>query len=433
MAVQTGTATDWKDLLADLVTFVTANGWVEEDGGTGAGAEDPDFTYLRGPGSSGNADVHVNIRTGATVAAGAYWWEVRGALTFDSSLTFENQPGVSPPTYLLLWENSIDYWFYVTDRRIIVVAKVSTSYLSIYAGFFLPFATPTEYPFPLYVGSSAAVKVIYTAASSAIRSFADPGEGAAWLREPGGAWVEVSNHGDDTTSDDDFEAHALTGYYLWPYWNGTGTLDTMANETLARLEFRPAPGAPSSRFLLPLHLFGTAIDAGVIGVLEGAFWTFGFGAGSEQSFNIGTAHATETLTATGNFSDGETVVIDGKTYAFQATLTDSDGNVLVGADADESLDNLVAAIQLGDGAGTVYAASTTVHPTVAAARGAGDTLDATAKAAGADGNSIAVSETAANASWGAGTLSGGVDGDDYRIFQNVRRAGKNHFFAVQEA
>lgn len=120
------------------------------------------------------------------------------------------------------------------------------------------------------------------------------------------------------------------------------------------------------------------------------------------------AAATGVLTLTGNAVDTETVTIGTKTYTFQATLTDVDGNVLIGATASDSLDNLIAAITLGAGSGTLYAASTTLHPTVTAVAGAGDTMDVTAKSTGTGGNSIATTETLTNGSWGAATLSGGA-------------------------
>jgi hypothetical protein len=118
--------------------------------------------------------------------------------------------------------------------------------------------------------------------------------------------------------------------------------------------------------------------------------------------------ATGTLTLTGNAANTETVTIDTKTYTFQTVLTDVDGNVLIGATASDSIDNLIAAITLGAGSGTLYAASTTVHPTVTAAAGAGDTMDATAKVQGTAGNTIATTETLGSGSWGGATLSGGA-------------------------
>ena len=119
--------------------------------------------------------------------------------------------------------------------------------------------------------------------------------------------------------------------------------------------------------------------------------------------------ATGTLTAIANFANTETVTIGTKTYTFLSVLVNVDGNVLIGASASDSLDNLIAAIGLGAGSGTVYAAATTLHPTAFAAPGAGDTLIATAKAGGTAGNAIASTDTAINASWGGATLAGGAN------------------------
>lgn len=119
--------------------------------------------------------------------------------------------------------------------------------------------------------------------------------------------------------------------------------------------------------------------------------------------------ATGTLTLTGNANDTETVTIGSKTYTFQATLTNVDGNVHIGATASDTIDNLVAAITLGAGAGTDYATAMTEHPTVGAAAGAGDTMDVTADTAGLAGNDIGTTETLTNGSWGSTTLTGGSD------------------------
>lgn len=117
--------------------------------------------------------------------------------------------------------------------------------------------------------------------------------------------------------------------------------------------------------------------------------------------------ATGILTLAANVSDTETVTTGTKVYQFQTVLTDVDGNVLIGATASDSIDNLIAAITLGAGAGVTYAASMTANTFVTAAVGAGDTMGATALTSGDTGNDIATTETSATASWGAVTLTGG--------------------------
>ena len=106
------------------------------------------------------------------------------------------------------------------------------------------------------------------------------------------------------------------------------------------------------------------------------------------------------LTLSGNASNTNTVVIGTKTYTFQTSLTDVDGNVLIGASASDSIDNLIAAINLAAGAGSTYATSMTAQPEgVSAIAGAGDTMDVTVNAATTA--TIATTETLGSGSWGA--------------------------------
>ena len=120
-----------------------------------------------------------------------------------------------------------------------------------------------------------------------------------------------------------------------------------------------------------------------------------------------------TLTLTGNASNTQTVVIGSKTYTFQTVLTNVDGNVLIGATASDSIDNLIAAINLGSGSGTKYAAATTAHPldvlpnSIIASAGTGDTMDIVINQ---DTNaSVATTETLTNGSWGASTATFATD------------------------
>lgn len=119
-------------------------------------------------------------------------------------------------------------------------------------------------------------------------------------------------------------------------------------------------------------------------------------------------NASQVLTLTGNAADTETVTIDSKAYTFQAVLSNSDGNVLIGATIPDTLNNLKAAINLDPaGAGTLYAAATLVHPTARAVRGAGNTLAVRAKTPGTGGNSLTTTASLATGSWGAATMAGG--------------------------
>jgi hypothetical protein len=138
----------------------------------------------------------------------------------------------------------------------------------------------------------------------------------------------------------------------------------------------------------------------------------------------GTAYATSMTTntdVTAAVGAGDTMVAtalvagtaDNTTATTETAAQASWGAVtlLGGRDADsDTLDNLIAAINEAAGSGTLYAQFTTAHPDVVAVAGGGLTIDITADIAGLGGNDIVTTETAANSSWGAGTLTGGLYG-----------------------
>lgn len=117
--------------------------------------------------------------------------------------------------------------------------------------------------------------------------------------------------------------------------------------------------------------------------------------------------ATSTLTLTGNAVAAETVTIGDIVYTWRAAVSTIANEVKIGATASDSLDNLIAAITAGAGSGTVYGSLTTANPLATAAAGAGDTMIASAVAAGALGNGVATTETMTNGSWSSATTTGG--------------------------
>ncbi len=146
----------------------------------------------------------------------------------------------------------------------------------------------------------------------------------------------------------------------------------------------------------------------VLGAGAGTLYAAATTAHPDVTAAQGSSYATGTLTGT-TIADGNTVTLNGKVYTFQNTLTDVDGNVKVGLDDSESLDNLIAGIRLGPGAGVKYAASMTLHATMTASAGSGDTLVATAKTSGEAGNALTTTATLTAGGWGAATLTGGAD------------------------
>ena len=126
--------------------------------------------------------------------------------------------------------------------------------------------------------------------------------------------------------------------------------------------------------------------------------------------------ANQTLTLTGNVTPLDTVVIGTTTYTFVDALTTEPEEVpyevLKGASASDTLDNLIAAINKADGAGT-YGGGTIAHPLVTATAGAGDTMLVTAKIKGTAYNLTPTTnpiDSGSKIGWGDTTLKNGVDG-----------------------
>lgn len=125
-------------------------------------------------------------------------------------------------------------------------------------------------------------------------------------------------------------------------------------------------------------------------------------------FRYNATPAQGTLTITVVPSNGETFTIGNKTYTWQTTLTNVDGNIAIGGSLAAAQQNLIDAINLTSttgGPGNQYAATMTEHSQVAVALAwVANTIVVTAKTAGVAGNSIATTETMINGSFDAGTL-----------------------------
>jgi hypothetical protein len=121
--------------------------------------------------------------------------------------------------------------------------------------------------------------------------------------------------------------------------------------------------------------------------------------------------ASGVLTSTANYANNETVAIGGVVYTFKTVLTGGAGvanEVFIGATEAASIVNLAAAINGNGVAGTQYGLPTTAHPNVTAAAAA-HALTVTAIVPGTAANALLTLDTAANATWGAGTLTGGAN------------------------
>jgi hypothetical protein len=111
-----------------------------------------------------------------------------------------------------------------------------------------------------------------------------------------------------------------------------------------------------------------------------------------------------------NLNDGDTVTIGNKTYTFRTALTPTEGEVLIGADADGSLLNLARAINHTGTPDTDYKCAAAHTQVSASGSVTAHAITITALDAGTAGNAIATTETASTRlTFDGATLAGGTD------------------------
>lgn len=132
-----------------LRSFAKSNGWQElMYDGTSANH----YTFLRGPGLTGNDPVWVGLNTYQSVSAGYYNVAVGVATNHLSSQTYYNQPQMKRIGVPLFYDR-IDYWISLNAQRIVFVCKVAQNYYEHgYMGKFIPYCSPIQYPYPVFVG-----------------------------------------------------------------------------------------------------------------------------------------------------------------------------------------------------------------------------------------------------------------------------------------
>lgn len=147
----------------------------------------------------------------------------------------------------------------------------------------------------------------------------------------------------------------------------------------------------------------------------------------EKNFtqNVTGTAPTTTLTSTGTAGNNETFTIGSRTYTLKTALTSStaENEILIGAAATNTLDNIKSAINGTGTPGTDYGSLTRRHELVTAGAKTATTLVIAATDTNV-GGSIVSTETMANFAFTAGTLSAGTLGST-----TVAGAGTRDTFA----
>lgn len=287
MAFTTGTADDYADLLDVLRLYLIAEGWTVDAWTAPVAAVSNGELFLSAPGSVGGEQPRISIQTEYDTDRNAYAWKLCGATNYESDKVFGLQQNNGPRHYFNLWQNPIDYWFYVNDRRFIVVVKMGTIYYSCYAGFFLPYALPTEYSFPLFVGATCGSLQPYNLDNSGMRAFCDPGDNAAsYFRRTAMTWAVVTNH---YNRDNEFDyVRGIARPVIWPWRVGRGDDDDdYSGDDFNHYFLEKMRPTLDGRLPLWQAQICDAPSGVMPGMLDGVFCTPGFNRVTEQLVSVG--------------------------------------------------------------------------------------------------------------------------------------------------
>lgn len=284
MSFTSGTATDHNDLLDKLHDYLLAEGWTIDSYTPQVIPNAIAELFVTAPGSLGGEQPRVGIQTYYDIDANIYTWMAHCAINYEAGKSFGTQQYSSPRVYLPLWSDVIDYWFYVNDRRFIVITKIGVIYHSMYAGFFLPYALPAEYPFPLYLGGTVNSAQPYNLDNSGMRSAFDPSSAAAtYFRREGNTWEIFENSYNSAGVSDGLNGSNST---IWPYRVPRGDNDPGSDDwnKYGLNNLRPTLEGKMPMWQAQIIDIGENV---MPGMLDGVFVTPGFNRVSEQVVTYG--------------------------------------------------------------------------------------------------------------------------------------------------
>lgn len=220
MAFATGTASSHTDLFAKLKTFLTTNtdlvaasqAWTNPWSAPG-GAPNTTDIVLEGPGLAGGDAVLVGLSLVADVPDDSYVLYSRGMTgVVSGGVRIADHVNRSPLVGMYLDANPMTYWFVANGRRFVVVVKISTIFQAMYGGLYLPYATPTVYPYPYFIGGTrgeiAVAPLNWRSVQADHTHFVSPAAVAgfggqpnrdtgAWMLDPAANWIRCWNNGSD--------------------------------------------------------------------------------------------------------------------------------------------------------------------------------------------------------------------------------------------
>jgi hypothetical protein len=274
MAYSQGTATSFLDFYNKLRDFLTTDSalvtatqnWTQIAGSVGT-LTLTDTITLQGPGLAGTDQVRVKIKPVYSVVDNRYNLEFVGVPNWNGAISQDAQFNMSNPVYVHLWNSSMPYTIVANGRRFVFVCQVSTTVQAGYGGFFLPYALPAEYPYPLAVGGSSDTSTWnYTQANIEHSHFVNPSDSLR-VYTPSNTWISIQNF---VNSSFNYSWQVGGPSCLLPYPSAAGSSFRTAWNVLRECFGGEYP-------LHPLILITTVPSSARLGVLDGCSQLPGIG------------------------------------------------------------------------------------------------------------------------------------------------------------
>lgn len=272
-SINSANATAHKEFLELIKDEAPNDGWEVvrwDDSG-------PDWELiLKGEGYTGTEEIYVGFKTYESATADFYNIACGVMTGYVAGNPFEVQPGIKI-TGCPAHNNAIDYFININPQRIVGCLKVGTPvYEHFYVGKFLPYARPTEFPYPVICAASLIDKAEtrysdtrhrfpYPGFYENVRNTVSASENPLWVRDGTGNWIQPG---------------------CYPYYNYTSEVGMLGasqgNGTLIPTDdyYQIEP--------IIMYEHSVSYDPKTIwGELDGVFFCSGFNNGPENVLQIG--------------------------------------------------------------------------------------------------------------------------------------------------
>lgn len=305
MAFESGTATSHIDYWNKLIAFLTTDAelladdadwpivWTHPDGAQRG-------VVLRGKGSTGSENIYVGLSLTLGISTDDHRINIyaMGGI-IASAVSMSEHINVSPEMRVWLDSAAMKYWFVANARRFVLIANMSTVYQAGYAGYILPFATPLNYPYPVYVGGSANAQTAVTnwrslSAHHAHFLFSDWNSSGGsdllrangYLLDPAAGWraCAANSSAGIQIGPRMYQQTDADGTSRWGISRNPTTANRFGSEAIRTREIDNYGGGMT---LTPVCLFQEVTSNQNFGVLDGVYLCPGQGNAAENIIQVG--------------------------------------------------------------------------------------------------------------------------------------------------